>query len=208
MEEQTGNSKQETEKRDQDAGSGVGGAAQQVDSRLEPWLRGTLTEVEPVRRAVLHALELAGEDVVRWAEGLSDGEMFVRPAGLPAVAFQLRHIVRSLDRLLTYAEWGVLSGVELRGGELRVLSLEQMTALRTEMDVGTAAEVLQEFREGVGAAMERVRSFGPEQFAEVRGVGRKQLPTTVVGLLIHCAEHTQRHVGQMVTTVKVVKALG
>ena len=174
----------------------------------EPWLRGTLTEVEPVRRAVLHALELAGEDVARWAEGLSDVEMFARPAGLPAVAFQLRHIVRSLDRLLTYAEWGVLSGVELRGGELRVLSLEQMTALRTEMDAGTAVEVLREFREGLRSAMERVQAFAPERFAEVRGVGRKQLPTTVVGLLIHCAEHTQRHVGQMVTTVKVVKALG
>ena len=193
MEQQTGNSKQETE---------------QAASRLEPWLRGTLTEVEPVRRAVLHALELAGEDVARWAEGLSDTEMFARPVGLPSVAFQLRHIVRSLDRLLTYAERGLLVSVELRGGESRVLSEAQMTALRTEMDAGIAAEVLQEFREGLGAAMERVRAFGPEQFAEVRGVGRKQLPTTVVGLLIHCAEHTQRHVGQIVTTVKVVKALG
>jgi hypothetical protein len=169
----------------------------------EPWLRGTLTEVEPVRRAVLHALELAGEDTARWAEGLSDAEMFARPAGLPSVGFQLRHIVRSLDRLLTYAERG-LSGVELRDGELRVLSEAQMVALRTEMDAGVAVEVLQEFREGLRSAMERVLAFAPEQFSEVRGVGRKQLPTTVVGLLIHCAEHTQRHVGQMVTTVKVV----
>ena len=159
---------------------------------VEPWLRGTLTEVEPVRRAVLHALELAGEDVLRWAEGLSDAEMFARPAGLPSVAFQLRHIVRSLDRLLTYAEG-------------RPLSEAQLAALKTEMDAGAAAEVLAEFREGLVGAVERVRAFGPESFAEVRGVGRKGLPTTVAGLLIHCAEHTQRHVGQMVTTVKVVK---
>jgi len=158
---------------------------------VEPWLRGTLTEVEPVRRAVLHALELAGEDVLRWAEGLSDAEMFARPAGLPSVAFQLRHIVRSLDRLLTYAEG-------------RPLSEAQLAALKTEMDAGAAAEVLAEFREGLVGAVERVRAFGPESFAEVRGVGRKGLPTTVAGLLIHCAEHTQRHVGQMVTTVKVV----
>ena len=171
----------------------------------EPWLRGTLTDVEPVRRAVLHALELAGEDTARWAEGLSDAEMFARPAGLPSVAFQLRHIVRSLDRLLTYAERGILASVELRGGELRGLSEAQITALRTEMDEGSSAEVLQEFRVGLRSAMERVGAFVPEQFAEVRGVGRKQLPTTVVGLLIHCAEHTQRHVGQMVTTVKVVR---
>ena len=158
---------------------------------VEPWLRGTLTEVEPVRRAVLHALELAGEDVLRWAEGLSDAEMFARPAGLPSVAFQLRHSVRSLDRLLTYAEG-------------RPLSEAQLAALKTEMDAGAAAEVLAEFREGLVGAVERVWAFGPVSFAEVRGVGRKGLPTTVAGLLIHCAEHTQRHVGQMVTTVKVV----
>lgn len=173
---------------------------------VEPWLRGTLTEVEPVRRAVLHALELAGEDVERWVSVLSDAEVFARPAGLPSVAFQLRHMARSLDRLLTYAESGFLTSVELREGERRVLSEEQMVALATEMDeVGTAAEVLQEFRVGLRRAMERVRAIDPKTFAEARGVGRKMLPTTVVGLLIHCAEHTQRHAGQMVTTVKALK---
>jgi len=142
---------------------------------------------------VLHALELAVEDVSRWWEGLSDAEMFARPVGLPSVAFQLRHIARSLDRLLTYAEGGHLSEA-------------QLAALAAEMDGdGTAAEVLLEGREGLRVAMEWVRAVSPESFAEVRGVGRRGLPTTVVGLLIHCAEHTQRHVGQMVTTVKVVK---
>jgi len=160
---------------------------------VEPWLRGTLTEVEPVRRAVLHALELAVEDVARWCEGLSDAEMFVRPVGLPSVAFQLRHIARSLDRLLTYAE-------------ARSLDEGQLAALKTEMDAGTAAEVMEEFRAGLELARGRVLAVDPETFVEPRGVGRKMLPTTVVGLLIHCAEHTQRHVGQMVTTVKVVKA--
>jgi uncharacterized damage-inducible protein DinB len=159
---------------------------------LEPWLRGTLGEVEPVRRAVLHALELAGEDAERWAFALSDAEMFAMAAGPPSVAFQLRHIVRSLDRLLTYAE----------GGEL---SEAQFAALGSEMDAGTAEEVVAEFREGLAAARERVRAVASESFGEVRFVGRERLPTTVVGLLIHCAEHTQRHVGQMVTTTKVVR---
>jgi uncharacterized damage-inducible protein DinB len=160
---------------------------------VEPWLRGTLTEVEPVRRAVLHALELAAEDAERWAAPLNDEQMFQRPAGLPAVAFQLRHMVRSLDRLLTYAEG-------------QQLSEEQLRVLAWEMDeTGTAREVLGEFRKGVALAMERVRTIVPENFSEVRGVGRKMLPTTVAGLLIHCAEHTQRHSGQMVTTVKVVR---
>ncbi len=167
---------------------------------VEPWMRGTLSDVEPVRRAVLHALELAGEDVERWAAGLGDEGMFARPFGLPHVGFQLRHMVRSLDRLLTYAESGLADRFQLP-----VLNEAQLAALATEMDGGTALEVLAEFRAGLARAMERLRAVDPATFAEVRGVGRKRLPTTVAGLLIHCAEHTQRHVGQMVTTVKVVK---
>lgn len=161
---------------------------------VEPWLRGTLTEVEPVRRAVLHALELAAEDVAQWCDGLSEEEMFARPFGLPPVAFQLRHIARSLDRLLTYAEGGALDET-------------QLVSLKTEMDAGSAAEVLLEFREGLKSATVRVWAVRPGSFGDVRGVGRKMLPTTVAGLLIHCAEHTQRHVGQMVTTVKVVRGM-
>ncbi|WP_346265637.1 DinB family protein [Granulicella sp. 5B5] len=102
-------------------------------------------------------------------------------------------MARSLDRLLTYAEG-------------RQLSEDQLRALQLEMDeAGGAAAVLHEFREGLQRAIERVRAIAPESFAEPRGVGRKMLPTTVAGLLIHCAEHTQRHSGQMVTTVKVVR---
>jgi uncharacterized damage-inducible protein DinB len=160
---------------------------------VEPWLRRTLLDVEPVRRAVLHALELAAEDGERWAAGLDDAAMFARPHGLPHVAFQLRHIVRSLDRLLTYAEG-------------RPLSQEQLEALYSESSDGTAAEVLAEFRAAIARAMERVLAIQPSSFAEPRGVGRQRLPATVAGLLIHCAEHTQRHVGQMVTTVKVVQS--
>jgi uncharacterized damage-inducible protein DinB len=162
---------------------------------VEPWLRGTLPEVDPVRRAVLHALELAGEDAERWCAALAEAAMFARPFELPSVAFQLRHIVRSLDRLLTYAEAGALNA-------------SQMEALRTEMNPGTVAEVWEEFRAGLARAKERVLAVSPASFAEARGVGRLGLPTTVAGLLIHCAEHTQRHAGQMVTTVKVVVGAG
>jgi uncharacterized damage-inducible protein DinB len=162
--------------------------------KVEPWLRGTLTKIDPVRRAVLHALELAGEDAERWASGLSDEEMFARPAGLPSVAFQLRHIARSLDRLMTYAEG-------------RQLDEAQLALLATEMSPdGSAAGALAEFRGNLRSAMERVAAISTESFPEPRGVGRKKLPTTVAGLMIHCAEHTQRHAGQMVTTVKVVLA--
>jgi uncharacterized damage-inducible protein DinB len=162
---------------------------------VEPWLRGTLTEVDAVRRQVLHALELAAEDVSRWCDGLTDEDMNARPFGVAPVAFHLRHIARSLDRLLTYA-----------GGEQ--LSEEQMSALRSELDgEAVGAVVLQELRDGLAQARRRVLMIAPGSYEEARGVGRKMLPTTVGGLLVHCAEHTQRHVGQMVTTVKVVVAM-
>ena len=160
---------------------------------VEPWLRGTLTEVDSVRRGVLHALELAREDVARWCGEWTAEELEARPLGLPSVGFQMRHMVRSLDRLLTYAEG-------------RQLNEEQLASMKNEMEVGGRREDLfAEFERGIESAMERVRAIGPGSYEEARGVGRKMLPTSVGGLLVHCADHTQRHVGQAVTTAKVVR---
>lgn len=163
---------------------------------IEPWLRGTLTEVDAVRRQVLHALELAVEDVEKWCAGLSDDEINARPFEIAPVAFHLRHMVRSLDRLLTYAEGHQLSDA-------------QIAALRSELDGGaSAAAVLAEFRAGMTDAARRVREIAPATYEQARGVGRKMLPTRVGGLMVHCADHTQRHTGQAVTTVKVVMGVG
>ena len=172
----------------------------------EPWMRATHGELDPLLRAVVHALELAAEDVAKWCEPLGDEAMFARPSGVAPVAFHMRHIARSLDRLLTYAELPLVAPEKgsARPGEEEVLSSRQRAALATEMDWATAAEVVQEFRTGLANALERVVRFTPEQFAEPRGIGRKRLPTTVAGLLIHCAEHTSRHVGQAVTTAQMV----
>jgi uncharacterized damage-inducible protein DinB len=165
----------------------------QVSNLPEPWMRGTHGDLDVVRRATIHALELAEEDVAKWCGTLGDAEMMARPDDIAPVAFHLRHIVRSLDRLLTYAE-------------NRMLDEAQMRALKSEMDAATAEEVLQEFRGGIANAKERVRAFSPANYDEFRGIGRKQLPTSVGGLLIHCAEHTSRHVGQAVTTAKLITA--
>ena len=166
-----------------------------ADAELEPWLRGTLTEVDAVSRAVLHALELAEDDVAKWCGGLSDEEMNARPFGVAPVAFHLRHIARSLDRLLSYAE-----GTQL--------DATQKAALKTELDSGATREgVMAEFAAAMRTSAARVRAFAPEQLNVARGVGRAALPTTVGGLLVHCADHTQRHVGQAVTTAKVVAAM-
>jgi DinB superfamily len=162
---------------------------------VEPWLRGTFGEVDAVQRAVLHALELAAEDAERWCGGLTDDEVNARPFEIAPVAFHLRHITRSLDRLLSYADG-------------RQLDAAQITAQRTEMDADAVRDgVMAELRAGLQSAGVRVRAFGPEQYNVVRGVGRAGLPSTVGGLLVHCADHTQRHVGQAVTTAKVVVAM-
>jgi uncharacterized damage-inducible protein DinB len=160
----------------------------------EPWLRGTLTDVPALQRAVLHALELTREDLERWCDGLSEAELNQRPGGIAPVAFHLRHIARSMDRLLTYAEG-------------HQLSPEQMAAMKAEMEPGaTRNELLAELVVAFAKSAKRIRSFAPTQMEEQRNVGKKQLPSSVGGLLIHVADHTQRHVGQAITTVKVVVA--
>ncbi len=162
---------------------------------VEPWLRGTLTEFDAVRRQVLHALQLAAEDIDRWCAGLSDAEMAERPFGIAPVAFHLRHMARSLNRLLTYAEG-------------RQLTEPQLEALRSELaEAVNAAEVMEEFRSGLLQAMKRVQAIAPGTFEQAREVGRGRLPSTVAGLLVHCAEHTQRHAGQAITTAKVTRGL-
>jgi uncharacterized damage-inducible protein DinB len=160
----------------------------------EPWLRGTLAEVPAVARGVLHALELAQEDTNKWCGGLSDAQIHARPAGLPSVAFQLRHIAGSLDRLLTYAEG-------------RALSEEQLQTLKTEAKTdGSTKEILEELEAAISRGSLRVRALASEDFSLPRAVGTKRLPTTLGGLLVHIADHTQRHVGHAITTAKLVSA--
>jgi len=160
----------------------------------EPWLRGTLGDVPAVTRAVLHALELAKEDIERWCGGLTDSELNARPGGIAPVAFHLRHIARSIDRLLTYAEGHQLSG-------------EQMAALKTESHPGAAHdELFAEIESALARSAARIRAIDANRLDEARKVGKKALPTTVGGLLVHVADHTQRHVGQAITTAKIVSA--
>ncbi len=161
----------------------------------EPWLRGTLTGVPVLARAALHALELAREDVERWCVPLEPDEFDRRPHGLPSVAFHLKHTARSLDRLLTYAEG-------------RQLHQAQVAALNLEQEPGTAAgAVLMEFSLAMEDAVPRIGKLALLPPDTPRGVGRKELPTTVGGLLVHIADHTQRHIGQAITTAKLVVAL-
>jgi uncharacterized damage-inducible protein DinB len=160
----------------------------------EPWLRGTLGDVPAVPRAVLHALELAREDLRRWCGGLTDDELNARPAGIAPVAFHLRHIARSIDRLLTYAEGGQLDE-------------KQLAVLKAELDSDAKrGELFAELESTLARSAARIRTINANLLDEPRRVGKKELPTTVGGLLVHVADHTQRHVGQAITTAKIVRA--
>jgi uncharacterized damage-inducible protein DinB len=161
----------------------------------EPWLSGTHAEVPAVGRAVLHAFDLALDDLTKWTEGLTDVEVHSQPLGLTTIAFHLRHIARSTDRLLSYAE-----GNQLTAGQLAALKAEQAGE-------ETLAALLAEVKASFSNAAERVRALATADFEVFRGVGRKQLPTCIGGALIHVADHTQRHAGQVVTTAKVLRAL-
>ena len=162
---------------------------------IEPWLRGTHSELPAVCRAVLHALDLALDDITKWTIGLADVEAHAQPYGLTSVSFHLKHIARSVDRILTYAEG-------------RQISTEQLAALRAEQGgEGTPlSELLDEVRASFENAAGRIRALATANFDTPRSVGRKQLPTSIGGALIHVADHTQRHVGQVVTTAKVLAA--
>jgi uncharacterized damage-inducible protein DinB len=165
-------------------------------SQPEPWLRGTHSEIPPVPRAVLHALELAREDITSWCGELSDQELITTPSGLPSIAFHLRHIAQSLDRLLTYAEG-------------RQLDERQLHTLASEADAQCSkAEIFSELSAALTESSARILKLGekPDILNQPRTVGRKNLPTTVAGLFVHIADHTQRHVGQTITTAKMLVA--
>jgi uncharacterized damage-inducible protein DinB len=146
----------------------------------------------------LHALELALDDLTKWTAGLTDAEVHAQPLGLTPIAFHLRHIARSTDRILTYAEGEQLTAVQLA-------SLK--SELTGEGKSETLAELLAEVEIAFTDAAERIRVLATANLDTPRVVGRKQLPTSIGGAMIHVADHTQRHVGQVVTTARVIKTL-
>jgi hypothetical protein len=160
---------------------------------VEPWLRGPLADVHPLLAPTLHAYAQAREDLARWTDGLTDAEIWSRPQGLAPVGFHLRHIAGSVERLTAY----------IRGQQL---TAEQLDAIHHEMDPGPGrSRLLDEANRALQDSERVIQSLDPALLAEPRGVGRKQLPTTVIGLVVHLAEHTQRHVGELIITSKLAQ---
>jgi hypothetical protein len=158
-------------------------------------MRGTHGEVPAAGRAVLHALELAVEDLTKWTDGLRDDEVYARPLGITPMAFHLKHIASSVDRILCYAEG-------------KQLTAEQLVVLKSEMSGDEPLAILMaEVKTSLLKAAVRVRALAVLDLDTSRGVGRKRLPTSIGGALVHVADHTMRHVGQVVTTAQVLRAL-
>ena len=162
----------------------------------EAWLRGPVRGVDPWLMPVAHALVQIREDLAAVAEGLTAEQLRARPGGAASVEFHLRHVAGSIDRLLTYARGEILSEAQRRAA----------AAEGTSGDADPAALVAA-LAASVETALSQLRSTDPKTLLDTRTVGRAALPSTVLGLLFHAAEHAQRHTGQAIATAKVVRAL-
>lgn len=161
----------------------------------EAWLGGAVEGVDPYLQPVAHALLQARDDVARAAEGIGSGQLWVMPGGAASVGFHLRHIAGSIDRLLTYA----------RGEALTEAQVAAARAEQSPGDPGEAARLLAQAQAAIDGALAQVRATPGETLLAARPVGRARLPSTVLGLLFHVAEHTQRHVGQLIATARAVR---
>lgn len=161
----------------------------------EVWMRGPIAGVPALLQPVAHSLLQCREEVAQRLTGLTPDQIRARPSGAASVGFHVRHAAGSLDRLFTYARGEALTSV-------------QLAALATEADPDgsptTGPELVAAFAAAIDQALGQVRATSESALLDRRGVGRAQLPSTVLGLLFHAAEHTQRHVGQAVTTARIV----
>lgn len=156
------------------------------------WLRGPVAGIAPQLQPAAHAILQSREDLERVTVGLSD-ELVWRRAGAAAPAgFHIKHAAGALDRLFTYAR-----------GE--ALSTAQKEAMASESAAGESIAALREQALATfDRALDQLRGTPAGTLGETRTIGRAALPTTVLGLLFHAAEHSARHVGQLITTLKVV----
>ena len=164
------------------------------DPSLEAWLRGPIPGVPPLLQPVAHAVVQARDEVAAALAAFPDARLWDRPAGVASVGFHLRHLAGVLDRLLTYA----------RGEPLSDRQLDALHAEGEPDDALTTAELVAAFSKQVDAALAQLRATDPASLTDARGVGRRRIPSTAIGLLVHAAEHTTRHTGQLLVTARVV----
>jgi hypothetical protein len=161
----------------------------------EVWLRGPLDGYHPMVMPVAHSLLQVREDLARLERTVTPDQLWARPGGAASVGFHIRHTGGALDRLLTYARGDALSAPQtlFLAGEERP----------GEPPVSLATLVI-----GLNAVIDRslaqLRATAPDRLLDAREVGRGRLPSTVLGLLVHAAEHSTRHMGQAITTARIL----
>ena len=166
-----------------------------ASSAPEVWMRGPLPGYAAILMPIAHALLQAREDVERVATDATAEELWQRPGHAASAGYHLQHLAGSMDRLLTYAR-----GESLTEAQFAALAQEGVPGMSGPALVSA---VLAQ----IDRALDQVRLTPVEHLEEAREVGRARLPSTVLGLLFHAAEHSARHVGQLTTTLKVVRGL-
>lgn len=166
---------------------------------LEVWLRGPLPDVPALLQPVAHALLQAREEVGNFMQDFPDELLWERPAGVASVGYHLQHLTGILERLFAYA----------RGEQLNEQQLAYLYAEGKPVGEDRQSETLvQHFNEQVDKALEQLRQTNEGSLTETRRVGRAQVESTVMGLLFHAAEHSMRHVGQLLVTARVLREMG
>lgn len=162
----------------------------------EVWLRGPVAGVPSLLQPAAHALLQVREEIPPLVEQLSIDQLWARPGGAAAIGFHLLHFAGSTDRLLTYG----------RGQPLSVAQLRALEAERTvHEDRPALAGLVHGLTSGIDRAVAWFAEISPEDLSAPREVGRRQFPSTMLGLLFHAAEHGSRHAGQIVTLARVVR---
>lgn len=163
----------------------------------EPWLRGPLPGLHPLLQPAGHAFVMAREDVTAAVAGLSPIEVWTAPYNVTPVGFHVMHLSGSTDRLLTYAR-----GAALDEAQKAALGRERMMAVERP----PIERLVAEWHATVDRALAQLAATDPATLTDAREVGRDKLPSTVLGLLFHAAEHAARHTGQVVATAKLLRA--
>ena len=162
------------------------------------WLRGPIYGIPPLLVPVAHSLMQAREDAFRAVSEVREEALWTRPNGAASAAFHLFHAAHALDRLMTYAR-----GEPLQEPQRRAIALERSG----EFDV-SRADLLELLDMAIDRALLQLRCTPESSLLKDRRVGKADLPSTVLGLLYHASEHTARHVGQLITTIKVISVPG
>lgn len=169
-------------------------------SEPEVWLRGARTGIAPVLQPAAHSFLQVREELQRLLPNLSAAEAWTAPGGAASIGYHVRHLGAATDRLLTYARGEQLS-------EAQRARLAGETGVPEPLPDGAA--LLREVSASLDDAVRQLHEWStrPDDVLAARAVGRGRLPSTVLGLLFHAAEHAQRHAGQVATTVRVVRGL-